>query len=276
MNGPVVHEKVAARMSLIKHKLLVLSGKGGVGKSTVASGLACSLVQRGFKVGLLDVDICGPSIPRLFGLERASIVQCDEGWVPLYADKSQNLKVMSIGFMLDTPDTAVVWRGPKKTAMIRQFLQDVFWGELDYLVIDTPPGTSDEHMSLAEFLAGCGVDGAVLVTTPQQVAVADVRKEISFCRKVSLPILGVVENMSGYVCPHCDCGTDIFLSGGGEKLAAEAEVPFLGRLPIEPKIATAMDAGLSFVEVLGTSVTGNAFQSIINAILVQETKAIPQ
>ncbi|ORZ14088.1 P-loop containing nucleoside triphosphate hydrolase protein [Absidia repens] len=190
-------------LSNIKHIVLVLSGKGGVGKSSVTTQLALGLVDQGYKVGVLDIDLTGPSIPRMLGLDGKKVHQASQGWVPVYADEKQRLSCMSIGFLLTNKNDSVVWRGPKKNAMIKQFLQDVYWGDLDYLLIDTPPGTSDEHIGVVEYLKEFNPDGAVIVTTPQGVAIADVRKELSFCRKVKLPILGVVENMSGYICPHC-------------------------------------------------------------------------
>jgi len=177
----------------IKHKILVLSGKGGVGKSTFSSQLSYALSSdENQNIGLLDIDICGPSIPRLMGLEGQTIHQSNVGWSPVFLE--DNLAVMSVGFMLNDPNEAVIWRGPKKNGLIKQFLRDVDWGELDYLVVDTPPGTSDEHLSIVQYLKETGIDGAILVTTPQEVALMDVRKEINFCKKVGIPILGVVEN----------------------------------------------------------------------------------
>lgn len=176
-------ENVANRMSLVKHKILVLSGKGGVGKSTFSSQLAFSLAAKGFEVGLLDVDICGPSIPRMLGLVGHEVHQSAAGWSPVYVE--DNLGVMSIGFMLPSSDDAVIWRGPRKNGLIKQFLTDVVWNELDYLIIDTPPGTSDEHISIVQYLKTSKVDGAIVITTPQEVAMADVRKELSFCKKTS-------------------------------------------------------------------------------------------
>ncbi|EFN55480.1 hypothetical protein CHLNCDRAFT_23038 [Chlorella variabilis] len=184
---------IAARLAPIKHIVLVLSGKGGVGKSTFSAQLAFALAARGLEVGLLDIDICGPSVPKMLGLEGEEIHQSGAGWSPVY----ENLGVMSIGFMLPNPDDAVIWRGPRKNGLIKQFLKDVHWGPCDYLVIDSPPGTSDEHISIAQFLKEARVDGAVVVTTPQQVSIIDVRKEINFCKKTGIPVLGVVENMSG-------------------------------------------------------------------------------
>ncbi|KAH3661808.1 hypothetical protein OGAPHI_005986 [Ogataea philodendri] len=219
----------------IDHIVLVLSGKGGVGKSSVTTQLALTLVRLGYKVGVLDIDLTGPSMPRMFGLEHGKIHQSSKGWVPVYYDDSKRLSVMSLGFLLGDRGNSVVWRGPKKTAMIRQFIKDVEWEDLDYLLIDTPPGTSDEHIAIAEELRYCkNVDGAVVVTTPQLVSVNDVKKEINFCEKVNFKVLGIVENMSGFVCPHCDECTNIFSSGGGEALATNLKLPFLGSVPIDP------------------------------------------
>ncbi|KAG0258439.1 Guanosine-diphosphatase [Actinomortierella ambigua] len=227
----------------VKHILLVMSGKGGVGKSSVTTQLALTLVARGKKVGVLDIDLCGPSIPRMLGLDGKGIHQSSAGWVPVFADENKKLCCMSIGFMLENKDDSVVWRGPKKTAMIRQFLTDTCWGELDYLIIDTPPGTSDENISIVEHLKGFDPDGVVLVTTPQAVALADVRKQIGFCRQVGVPVLGLVENMSGYICPHCSECNNLFSSGGGETMAEEFAINFLGRVPIDPTL-TMMDTQL--------------------------------
>lgn len=206
---------VSDRLSRIKHKILVLSGKGGVGKSTCSAQLAFTLAKQGKQVGLLDIDICGPSIPRMLGLVGHEVHQSASGWSPVYLD--DNLGVMSIGFMLPNSDDAVIWRGPRKNNLIKQFLTDVDWGELDYLIIDTPPGTSDEHISIVQYLKTSNLDGAVIVTTPQEVSMADVRKEINFCKKTGrryfadfnisfsnhsfsgLNILGIVENM-GEIC----------------------------------------------------------------------------
>jgi len=208
----------SAFLSGVKKVILVLSGKGGVGKSTVSVQLALSHQMQGLKVGVLDIDLCGPSIPRMLGIHGQEVHQSEAGWCPVYTDQTQTLGVISIGFLLTNQDDAVVWRGPKKTAMIKQFLSDVVWNDRDVLIIDTPPGSSDEHITVMEALKESGVtavvDGAVLVTTPQAVAVGDVRREVTFCRKVGLKILGIIENMSGYVCPNCSECTNIFSSGG--------------------------------------------------------------
>ncbi|KAL2298731.1 hypothetical protein Nmel_014322 [Mimus melanotis] len=187
----------------VRHILLVLSGKGGVGKSTLSTELALALRNAGKRVGILDVDLCGPSIPRMLRVQDSAVHQCDSGWVPVFVGQDKAIALMSIGFLLERPDDAVVWRGPKKNALIKQFVTDVAWGDLDFLIVDTPPGTSDEHISTVEALRPHQLLGAVLVTTPQAVSVGDVRRELTFCRKAGLRILGIVENMSGFVCPHC-------------------------------------------------------------------------
>ena len=251
------------RMRLIRHKIIVLSGKGGVGKSTVAVNLAVSLSLAGKSVGLLDVDIHGPSIPKMLRMDDAK-VQIENGAVlPV---KKAGLKVMSIGFLLENRDDAVIWRGPMKMGVIKQFLQDVDWGELDYLIIDSPPGTGDEPLSVCQLVKNA--DGAIIVTTPQDVAIADVRRSITFCHQLSLPVLGVVENMSGFVCPKCGEVTDIFKTGGGERMAHEMGIPFLGRIPIDPVVGEACDAGKPFVYHYSRTETAKAFERIIAPMLL--------
>lgn len=223
-------------LSGVRRIVLVLSGKGGVGKSTVTTQLAHCLVDAGKRVGVLDLDLCGPSIPHLFGVEGKEVLKVSDGWLPVYTDPTRALGIMSIGFLLGTADDSVVWRGPKKKSMITQFVSNVVWGGLDCLVIDTPPGTSDEHIAVIESLQAFSPDGAIVVTTPQGVSASDVRKEIAFCKKTKLPVVGVVENMSGFVCPHCTECTNIFSTGGGESLAQLTGVPFLGRIPIDPTL----------------------------------------
>mmetsp|Transcript_24644 Transcript_24644/g.21872 ORF Transcript_24644/g.21872 Transcript_24644/m.21872 type:complete len:263 (+) Transcript_24644:29-817(+) len=215
---PAVAE-IAEKLSSIKHIIIVLSGKGGVGKSTVSSQLAHTLaIDENLNVGLLDIDICGPSAPRMMGLEGQEIHQSNEGWSPVYVE--DNLAVMSVGFLLPSKNDAVIWRGPRKNGLIKQFLTDVVWDSLDYLIIDTPPGTSDEHISIIKYLKGAKIDGAVVVTTPQEVALLDVRKELNFCFKTETNVLGVVENMSGFVCPNCSHESHIFkpVTGGAEAM----------------------------------------------------------
>ncbi len=232
---------LANRMCGIKHKILVLSGKGGVGKSTVAANLAVALAAEGNKVGLLDVDIHGPSVPTMFGLtgEMASPGHSQGAIAPVKISK--NLRTMSIGFLLGHPDDALIWRGPMKIGIIQQFLKDVEWGELDYLVADMPPGTGDEPLSICQMIED--VDGAVIVSTPQEVALADVRKSVNFCAKLGVRILGIVENMSGFTCPGCGKTVDIFKRGGAEEMCAKLGVPFAGKIPITPEIVETADAG---------------------------------
>ena len=255
---------IEARMAQVSRKVLVLSGKGGVGKSTISAALARGLAaDEEVQVGLMDVDICGPSIPKVMGLEREQVHRSSSGWSPVYPE--DNLAVMSVGFLLGGADEAVIWRGPKKNGLIKQFLKDVDWGELDFLVVDTPPGTSDEHLSLAKFL---GADGAVIVTTPQAVALLDVRKQINFCRKVGIPVLGVVENMSAFVCPKCSTATPIFAptTGGAEGMAAEMAVPFLGRVPLDPRVAQASDQGKDPREIVAESPAIAAHDAVVAAL----------
>ena len=241
---------MAKKLAGVKKIILVLSGKGGVGKSTVSTQIALGLANKSedINVGLLDIDICGPSVPRMLNLENQEIHQSNDGWSPVYVE--DNLAVMSIGFMLPSKDDPVIWRGPRKNGLIKQFLTDVIWQELDYLIIDTPPGTSDEHISVIQYLKKANVHGAVVVTTPQEVALSDVRKEINFCKKTKTPVLGVVENMSGFVCPHCNCESKIFppVTGGAQKMCEEMNVPLLGKLPLEPKLLLSTEKGACFIK----------------------------
>ncbi|PRT52981.1 Cytosolic Fe-S cluster assembly factor CFD1 [Wickerhamiella sorbophila] len=255
-------------MDQVKHIWLVLSGKGGVGKSSTTTQLALTLVEKGYKVGVLDIDLTGPSLPRMFGVEDKKVHQSSAGWVPVYTDSTQKLGLMSLGFLLSDRGNSVVWRGPKKTAMIRQFMNDVVWQDLDYLIIDTPPGTSDEHITIAEVLKDIKTDGAILVTTPQEVAAADVRKELNFCRKVNFKVLGVVENMSGYVCPHCSECTNIFSKGGGEALARQFDVPFLGKVPLDPRFIELIEKQ-NILEGYKTSDLAKVYEGIVDKILIE-------
>ncbi len=229
---------IEARMARIRRKVVILSGKGGVGKSTVAVSLAAALAARGLRVGLLDVDIHGPSLPTLLGLEGEAVRGGEDGLVPV---EREGLKVMSIGFLLKNRDDAVIWRGPMKMNVIKQFLRDVAWGDLDVLVVDSPPGTGDEPLSVCQLIGR--LDGAVIVTTPQKVAAVDVRKSVTFCRRIGVPVLGVVENMSGFVCPHCGTVTQIWPTGGGRSITEDMKVPFLGAIPLDPEIARLGDSG---------------------------------
>ena len=256
------------RLCKIKHKILVLSGKGGVGKSTVAVNIAVALSLRGKKVGLLDIDIHGPNIPKMLGVEGQRVSGGPTSLEPF--QYSENLKLMSMSFLLHSPDSAVIWRGPLKMGVIKQFLKDVEWGELDYLVVDAPPGTGDEPLSICQLIENA--DGAVIVTTPQEVSVLDVRKSITFCRQLKMPVLGVVENMSGFVCPHCGKVTDIFKKGGGEKMAQELGVPFLGAVPLDPAVVVGGDEGTPAASLGEDSPTKQAFLSIVDAIVRKTDK----
>ena len=251
------------RMAKIKHKIMVLSGKGGVGKSTVAVNIAVALGIEGKKVGILDADFHGPSIPTLLHLNGKSLKAGENGIEPI--DFVEGVKVISIGFFMAEQDKAVIWRGPMKISVLKQLLAEVNWGELDYLIIDFPPGTGDEPLSVAQLIPNA--DGAIIVTTPQDLSLIDVRKSIDFCRQLKLPVLGVIENMSGLVCPHCGQVIDVFKRGGGEKMAKEMEVPFLGRIPIEPLIVEASDNGKPFVYHYGETPAAMAFAKAIQPIL---------
>ncbi len=253
---------LASRLCQIRHKVIVLSGKGGVGKSTVAVNIAVALMLNGKKVGVLDVDFHGPSIPTLLCLEHERPQASPEGLIP---PEVGGLKVMSIGFFLNDPDDAVIWRGPLKMSVIRQFLKDVLWGELDFLIIDSPPGTGDEPLSVCQLIGK--LDGAIVVTTPQKVAAVDVRKSITFCRKLNVPVLGIIENMSGFACPKCGEVTPIFGSGSGLKIARDMLVPFLGSIPIDPALTEACDNGQAFVHRFASSPTAAALLAAVKPLL---------
>lgn len=251
------------RMQRIGEKLLVLSGKGGVGKSTVAASLAVALAHAGKRVGLLDIDIHGPSIPKLLGVEHQQPDVVDGELHPVWVN--ERLAVMSIGFLLPNAGTPVIWRGPRKFGAIRQFLKDVAWGELDYLVVDSPPGTGDEPLAIAELVGQPA--RAVIVTTPQDVAVADVRRCIGFCRSLNLPVAGIIENMSGFACPSCGQVFDLFKKGGGQRLADETCVPFLGAIPIDPSVVIGGDAGQPVTCGTNDGPAAHAFATIVQAVL---------
>lgn len=249
-------------MAWIKHKILILSGKGGVGKSTVAVNLAFSLLFSNRRVGLLDIDIHGPSIPKLLGLEGISFHFKHGKIVPV--EFGDSLKVVSIGFLISGAGEAVIWRGPMKANLIRQFLADVQWGELDFLVIDSPPGTGDEPLSVCQLIEN--PDGAVIVTTPQELVLADVRKSINFCRKLNMPVIGIIENMSGFICPHCGKETQLFKAGGGESLSLETGVPFLGRVPLDPELVDSCDAGRPYLYHYSKTGTAKAFEQAFRPV----------
>jgi Mrp family chromosome partitioning ATPase len=252
---------LAERMCRIERKIVVLSGKGGVGKSTVAVNLAVALSLGGRRVGLLDVDIHGPRIPKMLRLDRARVRTDNGGMLPVEIGA---IKVMSVGLLLSNADQAVIWRGPMKMGLIRQFLKDVAWGELDYFIVDCPPGTGDEPLSVIQLIQDA--TGAVIVATPQEVALLDVRKSVTFCRELNLPVLGVVENMSGFICPRCGETVDIFKRGGAEEMAQGMGVPFLGRVPISRAVVDSGDAGRPCVYHHASDPAGEAFQRIADAL----------
>lgn len=245
----------------IKNKFIVMSGKGGVGKTSTAVNLSIALARKGFQVGIMDVDLHGPDVPRMLGLEGMPDLNSNRKLTPLrYSDR---LGVISMESFLPQRDDAIIWRGPLKFSAIRQFIADVEWGDLDFLIIDAPPGTGDEPLTVAQQIPDAQ---AVIVTTPQEVALADVRKSISFCRTVKLEIFGLVENMSGLACPHCGEKIDLFGAGGGERTATEMGIRFLGRIPIDPKMVACGDSGRSFQESYADSPVTHAFSAIADTM----------
>lgn len=266
-------EALEERMNRIKHKIIVMSGKGGVGKSTVSVNLAAALAEMGLKAGLLDVDIHGPSVPKMLQLEDQGIHGDEGDLIPL--EPTPNLKVMSIGLLLREPREAMICRGPMKTNIIRQFLRDVSWGDLDCLVVDCPPGTGDEPMSVVQLIGH--VDGAVIVTTPQDLAIIDVRRSVIFCNRLQVEILGIVENMSGYTCPHCGELLDLFGSGGGLILAQDIKAPLLGAIPFDNQIVQSGDTGVPFVladpESETTKIMNRAAQTVCKALQMKQRAA---
>ncbi len=245
----------------IKTKLLVMSGKGGVGKSSIAANIATGLAKRGLKVGLMDVDLHGPSIAKMMGINGMLDVTPENQIMPWSIDN--NLKVVSMQALMPEQDTAVIWRGPAKTGVIRQFIADVHWEDLDVMVIDAPPGTGDEPLTVAQVISDAK---AVIVATPQEVALADVRKSISFCKTVDMEIMGLVENMGGFKCPHCNEAIEVFPKGGGEYTATKAEIPFLGSLPFDPNVVKACDEGKPIINFNSDSPFSIAMQGVLDNI----------
>jgi len=262
--------KLANNLQKIKHKILVLSGKGGVGKSTVSTNLSVALSQKGYEVGILDIDIHGPSIPKMLGVEDKRPTQSEKGISPVFY--SPKLKVMSMAFLLQDKDSPVIWRGPLKMTVIKQLIGDVDWGNLDFLIVDIPPGTGDEPLSIAQLIPGC--DGAIVVTTPQDVALVSVRKSINFVKKMNMPVIGILENMSGFKCPHCGKSVDIFKTGGGLKASKDFKVPFLGKVPIDSNIVLTGDSGHPFVEDDDNSEAAKSFIEIVKNIEKIVTKEV--
>jgi Mrp family chromosome partitioning ATPase len=253
---------VQKALKQIKHKFIIMSGKGGVGKSSTCVNLAMALSGNGHKVGILDVDLHGPDIPRMLGLDGLLDMNGEEQLVP--KRYNENLSAVSVESLTDGKDNAIIWRGPVKYSVIQQFIGQVAWGNLDFLLIDAPPGTGDEPLTIAQTITDAQ---AVIVTTPQEVALADVRKSINFCKTVKMPIFGIVENMSGLACPHCNCAIDLFGIGGGEQTAEQMGVPFLGRIPFDPEMVVCGDAGVAFQDKHKDSTATLAFQAIAQKMI---------
>ncbi len=267
------HEKIAQgkkldnqlkdNMSKIKYKILVLSNKGGVGKSSVAVNLACSLSEKDYKVGILDADLHGPSVAKMLGFEGKRLQGSPEGILPMSV--SPNLVAVSMASLIETSDAPLIWRGPLKMMALKQFLGEVQWGNLDYLIIDSPPGTGDEPLSICQLIPE--LEGGIIVTTPQSVALLDSRKCVNFLKNLKIPILGIIENMSGLKCPHCGKNIDLFKSGGGKEAAQEFNLPFLGKIPIDLNIVIAADEGKPYICQYKDTETAQIFNRIVKAII---------
>jgi len=256
-------KRLKERMLKIKYKLVVISGKGGVGKTTVAVNLAYGLAIKGNKVGILDVDIHGPNIAKMLGIEGRRLVGSESEIEPM--EVLPNLKAVSLALLFEDRDQPIIWRGPLKMITIKQFLADVNWGELDYLIVDSPPGTGDEPLSVCQLIPD--INGAIIVTTPQDVAVLDSRKSVLFAKELKVPVVGVIENMSGFICPHCKKEIDLFGTGGGEESAQDLKVPFLGRIPFEPEMVRLGDSGQPFIHFRDETSTANIMDGIIDKII---------
>jgi ATP-binding protein involved in chromosome partitioning len=258
-----IAEKLKRNMSDIRHKILVLSNKGGVGKSSVSVNLACTLAEKGYQVGLLDADLHGPSVAKMLGFEGQRLTGSNGQITPIQA--RENLVAVSMASLIESPDTPLVWRGPLKGIAIKQFLAEVNWGKLDFLIIDSPPGTGDEPLSVCQLIPE--LDGGVIVTTPQEIALSDSRKCIHFLKDINIPILGIIENMSGFRCPKCGEKIDLFMTGGGKKAASDFKVPFLGAIPIDIQIVKSADEGKPFICSNNDNETSQAFEKIVQSIL---------
>jgi ATP-binding protein involved in chromosome partitioning len=257
--------KLKMKMSKIKHKIAVISGKGGVGKSTITVNLAAAfaLKRRADRIGILDADIHGPCVPKMLGLKGQKLVGGPAGLIFPVTDQ-RGIKVVSMDFLLPNDEAPIIWRGPLKMRVIQQFLSDISWGELDFLFIDLPPGTGDEPLSVMQLLPD--IDGVIIVTIPSEVSQAVVKKAITFAKQLGVPVIGIIENMSGFVCPKCGAQINIFSVGGGEKIAQELSVPYLGEIPIDPSICTNSDSGIPFVDKNVASPTAEAFAGIVTKI----------
>ena len=254
--------RLKEKMSRIKHKIIVISGKGGVGKSTVAVNLAYELAEKGNKVGILDVDMHGPNVAKMLGINE-KIFSCSE-WGIMPAQVTDNLVAVSLALLFEDQDQPIIWRGPLKMLTIKQLLADVNWGSLDYLIVDSPPGTGDEPLSVCQLIPD--INGAVVVTTPQDVAILDSRKSVLFAKQLNVPFIGIVENMSGFVCPECGEPIELFGSGGGEKSAEDLNVPFLGRIPVEPEMVKHGDSGQPFIHFKRQTKTAQTIEKIVKSI----------
>lgn len=269
MHGPQGAEleaqtkRLQERMSHITYKILVMSGKGGVGKTTISVNLALALAEKGYSVGILDTDLHGPNVAKMLGAQGEKMYSQDEHTIEPF-EINKNLKAVSLAFAGNDDDTPIVWRGPLKISVIKQFLADVNWGKLDYLIIDTPPGTGDEPLTVCQMIPE--LTGSVIVTTPQEVAILDSRKSVNFARNVKIAILGIVENMSGFVCPHCGEESAIFSMGGGERTCKEMGVPFLGRIPLEIQLMQSEDSGVPFLQAYPESKSAEALRGIVDTI----------
>ena len=252
--------KLKNALARIKNKIVVMSGKGGVGKSTVAVNLAAALAMAGNNVGLLDVDIHGPSVPQMLNIKNTGVMMDGDQILPYQIG---SLKVVSLGFMIDDPDGAIIWRGPMKIGVIKQFITDVAWGDLDYLVIDSPPGTGDEPLTVCQLLSDAS---AIIVTTPQQVSANDVAKSLNFCKQIEMKVLGIVENMSGFVCPHCNEVVEIFPGAAGETLSERFGVELLAKIPLDPAVAHGGDAGTPFCQRFAKTVPGKRFNEMVEKL----------
>jgi Mrp family chromosome partitioning ATPase len=263
MPGPDPDEQARQSLTRIKQKFIIMSGKGGVGKTSVSVNLAIALAGMGHQVGLLDVDLHGPDIPHMLGISGMLKADDTQKMVPIaYSD---HLKIISMESLMPNRDEAVIWRGPVKHGAIRQFIGDVSWGDLDYLIIDCPPGTGDEPLTVAQLIPDAK---AVIVTTPQEVALADIRKSISFCKNVRMEIFGIIENMSGFTCPHCHKVVDLFGEGGGEKTAQNYDIPFLGKIAFDPEMVRCSDNGMAFQQQFTQSPITAAFKKIAEKMAV--------
>jgi ATP-binding protein involved in chromosome partitioning len=258
-------QRLKMKMSKIKHKIVIISGKGGVGKSTVTVNLAAAFALQGHsdKVGVLDADIHGPCVPKMLGLKGQKLVGGPAGMIfPVTA--RLGIKVVSMDFLLPSDEAPVIWRGPLKMRVIQQFLSDIIWGELDFLFIDLPPGTGDEPLSVMQLVPD--IDGVIIVTIPSEVSQIVVKKAVTFAKQLGVPVIGIIENMSGFVCPECGAQLDIFKAGGGKKIAKDLSVPYLGKIPIDPAICVDSDSGTPFVAGNKASPTVKAFAEIVMKI----------